>query len=81
MLRDLTGEAEGVARVIGELDHLVALVVVAQDDQPGTERCFRGRNATIELVIGQTEITLGKRLALRDVRLLELRQDRKQVDI
>ena len=77
MLGDLARQAERVAGVVGELDDLVALVVMAEDDQPVAERRLRRRDAAIELFVGQTEIALGKRLALRDVRLLELRQDRK----
>ena len=77
MLRDLAREAEGVADVVGELDHLVALIVMAEDDEPCAERSLRGGDAAIELFVGQTEIPLGERLALRDMRLLELRQDRK----
>ena len=71
------GEAERIADVVGELDDLVALVVMTEDDQPAAERRLRSRDAAIELFVGQTEIALGERLALRDVRLLELRQDRK----
>ena len=78
MLRHLAGEAERIAGVVGELDHLVALIVMAEDDQPAAERRLRRRDAAVELLVGQTEIALGERLALRDVRLLELRQDRKQ---
>ena len=75
---DLAGEAERVAGVVGELDHFVALIVMAEDDQPAAERRLRRRDAAVELFVGQTEIPLGKRLALRDMRFLELRQDRKQ---
>ena len=78
MLRDLARQAERVADVVGELDHFVALVVMAEDDQPAAERRLRGGDAAIELLVGQTKIPLGERLALRDMRLLELRQDRKQ---
>ena len=77
MLRDLAREAERVADVVGELDHFVALIVMAEDDEPVAERRLRGGDAAIELLVGQTEISLGERLALRDMRLLELRQDRK----
>ena len=38
MLRHLTGQAEGIAGEVGELDHLVALVVVAENDQAAAER-------------------------------------------
>ena len=78
MLRDLAGQPERVAGVVGELDHFVALIVMAEDDQPGAERRLGRGDAAVELLVGQTEISLGERLALRDMRLLELRQDRKQ---
>ena len=35
VFRDLAGEAERVADVVGELDHLVALIVMAEDDERG----------------------------------------------
>ena len=37
MPADFAGELVGVADVVGELDHLVALVVVAEDHQPAAE--------------------------------------------
>ena len=57
MLRDLAGEAERVADVVGELDHLIALVVMAEDDQPIAERRPRSRDAAIELFVGQSQDT------------------------
>ena len=33
MLRHLAGQAEGIADVVGELDDLIALIVMAEDDQ------------------------------------------------
>ena len=74
--RDLPGQAEGVAGVIGELDHLVALIVMTENDQPAAERPACGGNASVHLRVGQTEILLGQRLALGDVLLLELGQQR-----
>ena len=47
MPADLAGELERVAGVVGELDHLVALIVVSQDDEalnqarPWPPRCGR----------------------------------------
>ena len=73
VFRDFTRKTEGVADVVRELDHLVALVVMAEDDQARAQRRLRGGDAAIELLVGQTEISLGERLALRDMRLLELR--------
>ena len=75
-LRHLTGKTEGVAGVVGELDHLVALIVMTEDDEPRAERRARRGNAAIHLVVRQTEILLGQRLALGDVLLLELGQQR-----
>ena len=42
MLADLLRELVRVAGVVGELDHLVALVVMAEDDEPAAERRLRG---------------------------------------
>ncbi len=77
VLRHFAREAERIADVIGELDDLVALIVMTEDDEPAAERRLRGGDAAIELFVGQAEIALGERLALRDMRFLELRQDRK----
>ena len=41
----ICGEPERVAGVVGELDHLVALVVMAEDDQTRAERCLRRGDA------------------------------------
>ena len=79
VLRHFAGEAERVADVVGELDHLVALIVMTEHDQPAAERRLRGGDAAIELLVGQAEITLGQRLALGELRLLELRQDRNVI--
>ena len=38
VLADLPRELERVAGVVGELDHLVALVVMAEDDEAAAER-------------------------------------------
>ena len=42
MLADLPRELERVAGVVGELDHLVALVVMAEDHEPAAERRLGG---------------------------------------
>ena len=75
-LGDLAGQAERVAGIVGELDHLVALVVMAEDHQPIAERRARGRDASVHLGVRQAEILLGQRLALGDVFLLEFGQQR-----
>ena len=78
VLRHFAREAERIADVIGELDDLVALIVMTKDDETAPEGRLCGCDAAIELVVGQTEIALGERLALRDMRFLELRKHRKQ---
>ena len=78
MLRDRVGELERVAGVIGELDHFVALVVVAEDDEPIAERRARRCDAQRHLLVGQTEIRLRERLPLADRRLLDFVQDRQE---
>ena len=74
----LARQAERIAGVVGEPDHLVALVVMTENHQPAAERRLRRRDPPVELGVGQAEIPLGKRLALRDLRLFELRQDRDE---
>ena len=76
VLRDRVGELERVAGVVGELDHFVALVVMAEDDEAIAERRARRRNAQRHLVVGQPEIRLGQRLPLVDRRLLDFVQHR-----
>ena len=76
MLGDRVGELERVAGVVGELDHFVALVVMAEDDEAVAERRARRRDAQRHLLVRQTEIRLRQRLALADRRLLDFVQDR-----
>ena len=59
-------ELQRVADVVGELDHLVALVVVAEDDEPVAERRLGRGDPRVHLVVRQTEISLRERLALAD---------------
>ena len=54
---DLARQAERVAGVVGELDDLVALIVMAEDDEAVAERRACGRNAGIHLGVGQTRDT------------------------
>ena len=77
MLADLVGELERVAGVVGELDHLVALVVMAEDDEPAAERRPGRGDARVHLLVGQTEVALGQRLALADVLFLVGRQEQE----
>ena len=53
----LPREPERVAGVVRELDHLVALVVVAEDDEPAAQRGLRGRDARVHLLVGQARGT------------------------
>ena len=65
-------ELQRIPGVIGELDDLVPLVVVAQDHHPLTERALGGRDARVHLIVGEAEILLGERLPLADALLLDL---------
>ena len=67
-------ELQRIADVVGELDDLVALVVMAEDDAPLAERRLGAGDARVELVVRQTEISLRERLALADALLLEVGQ-------
>ena len=66
---------ERVADVVGELDHFVALVVVAENDNALAEGGLGGSDPGIELVVRQTEKPLRQRLPLADALLLEVRED------
>ncbi len=76
VLAHLPGELVGVAGVVGELDHLVALIVVAQDDEPSAERRTGRSDARIHLLVRQPDVLLGQRLTFGDVRLLVGGQER-----
>ena len=75
MVADALRRLPRVAGVVGELDHLVALVVVAEDDEALAERRPRRRDPAVHLLDGQAEVALRERLPLADVLVLELRQD------
>ena len=77
MLADVPRELEGVAGVVGELHHLVALVVVTENDDAAAELRPGGGDARVHLLIRQTEVLLGQRLALADVILFVFGQDVK----
>ena len=55
------GEAEGVASGVGPAHDVVALVVVAEDEEPGAERSFGGADHGGELVGGRGAVALGER--------------------
>ncbi len=77
-LRDLLRELVRIAGVVGELDDLVALIVMAEDDEPAAERGSGGGDARVHLLVGQTEVALGQRLALGEVLLLVRRENWQQ---
>jgi len=60
----------------GETNHLVALIVMAENHQPVAERRLRGTDAQRHLVVRQAEVGLRQRLPLADRRLLDFVQDR-----
>ena len=72
---DLAREAERVADEVGELDHLIALVVVAKNEQPRTERRPGRRDAAIHLLVGEAAVPRGQRLTLVERGLLDFVQD------
>ena len=63
-------QPERVAGGVRELDHLVALVVMAEDDQPVAERFARRGDAQIEILLGEAQIALRQRLSLGQAALL-----------
>ena len=65
-------ELQRIADVVGELDDLVALIVMAEDDEPLAERRLGRGNPRVHLVVRQTEVALRERLALADALLLDL---------
>src|SRR5262245_8414792 len=73
---DLTRELEGIAGVVGELDHLVALIVVTQDHELAAERRARFGNAPHHLLVRESQILFRQRLALGEMFLLVLSQQR-----
>ena len=75
VVADALRQLPRVADVVGELDHLVALVVVAEDDEALAEGRPRRRDAAVHLLDRQAEVALRERLPLADVLVLELRQD------
>jgi hypothetical protein len=72
----LARQLERVADVVGELDHLVTLVVMPEDHQSFAELGPCRGNPRVHFGVRQAEIPVGQRLALRDALLLELRQER-----
>ena len=52
--------------------------MVAEDDEPPAELRLGGGDAGVHFLVGQTEVSLGQRLALGDVFLLVLREHGNQ---
>jgi hypothetical protein len=73
---DLARQLERVTRVVGELDDLVALVMVAENHQPAAELPARLGNTDLHFGVGKAEVLLRQSLAFSDVFLLELGQQR-----
>src|SRR6185436_3857689 len=71
-------EAQRVADEVGELDHLIALVVMAEDDQTAAERCLCSGDAAVHLVGVEAAVPRGQRLTLVERGLLDLVQHRKE---
>ena len=68
-------ELQRIAGEVGELDDLVALVVMPEDDQPFAKGLLRSGDARVHLVVREAEIALRERLALADALLLDLSEE------
>ena len=68
-------ELQRIADVVGELDHLVALVVMPEDHDAVAERRLRRRDPRVHLVVRQAQVSLRERLALADARLLDVGEE------
>ena len=58
VVRREPGELERVADQVGPADHLVALVVVAEDEQPTAQGGLGGRDASDDLVVGREGVAV-----------------------
>ena len=77
----VAGELEGVAGDVGELDDLVALVVVAEDEQPLAERRLGGAGALDEVGVGRRRQVAGALDAALGVEVAALAEgEERQVD-
>ena len=65
-------ELQRVAGEVGELDDLVALIVMTEDDQAIPERLLGRRDAGVHLVVREPQEVFRERLALADALLLDL---------
>ena len=75
--RGVLRELQRVAGVVGELDDLVALIVMAEDDHAVAERAPRRGDADVHLGVGQTEVRIRQRLPLVEPRALVVGQELK----
>jgi hypothetical protein len=66
ILRTVLSEAVRIAGHIGEPDHLVALVVMSEDQHTGSERALRRGDPVIELLVRESQVPVRQRLALAD---------------
>ena len=55
----LLRKLQRIAAIVGELDDLVALVMVAQDHQARAERRLGARDALVEFLLGKLDVGLG----------------------
>ena len=78
MAGDRARELERVAGVVGELDHFVALIVMAENDESLAERRARRGNAQLHLVVGQPEIGFGQRLPFVEALLFHVGENGKK---
>jgi hypothetical protein len=78
MPADLARKFEGIAGVIGEFDHFIALIVMAEDHHAAAERRFGERNPAVHLFVGQAEVSLRQRLPVGDVFLFVRRENWEQ---
>ena len=65
-------ELQRIAGEVGELDDLVALIVMTEDDQAIAERLLGRRDTGVHLVVRESQEVFRERLALADALLLDL---------
>ena len=78
MIRNRAGELERIAGVVGEADHFIALVVVAENNQAVAESGPGRANAQRHLLVLKIEVGVRQRLALVKRRLLDLVKNRQK---
>ena len=73
VLGGVAGELEGVAPGIGPADHLVALVVVAEDEKSPPQRVFGGGDPALQLLGGCEGVVVRERRLQSEHELFDLR--------